>query len=64
MISSQLFLFCASLSAFAVILYAYYCENVCVAIFIENSTNGADFHSSETRKKEERPKLTVDYTPP
>ena len=33
-------------------------------VFIENSTNGADFHSSETRKKEERPKLTVDYTPP
>jgi len=33
-------------------------------VFIENSTNGADFHSSETRKKGERPKLTVNYTPP
>ena len=33
-------------------------------VFIENSTNGADFHSSETRRVNERPKLTVNYTPP
>ena len=33
-------------------------------VFIDNSTNGADFHSSETRKTGDRPKLTVDYTLP
>jgi len=30
----------------------------------DNSNNGADFDSSETRKTGERPKLTVNYTPP
>ena len=33
-------------------------------VFIDNSDNGADFHSSETRKTGERPKVTVNYTPP
>ena len=33
-------------------------------VFIDNSDNGADFDSSETGKKGDRPKLTVNYTPP
>lgn len=33
-------------------------------VFIDNSDNGADFRSSESKKLEERPKLTVNYTAP
>ena len=33
-------------------------------VFIDNADNGADFDSSEARKTRERPKLTVNYTPP
>ena len=33
-------------------------------VLIDNSNNGADFDSGETRKTGERPKLTVNYTPP
>ncbi len=33
-------------------------------VFIENSNDGADFDASETGTLSERPKLTVNYTPP